>query len=145
MRTRDPSLAPLSGLRIRHFHEPWYTLQTWLRSRVAVAVVYAGSYSSDSTPRELPYAVGVVLKMQKIKINLKVGSSRSLLVCLFFGQTQGMWKCQGQGSNWHHSSEPSPHNHNASSLTCCATRELQEGILYKIFAFLHNLVSHVLV
>ena len=31
-------------------HELWYRLQTWLRSHVAVAVMEAASYSSDSTP-----------------------------------------------------------------------------------------------
>ena len=33
-----PSLALLSGLRIRHCRELWYRLQTWLGSWVAVAV-----------------------------------------------------------------------------------------------------------
>ena len=39
MRLRVPSLALLSGLRIRHCHELWCTLQTRLGSGVAVAVV----------------------------------------------------------------------------------------------------------
>ena len=44
-----PGLAQwLSGLRIRHCHEPWYRSQMRLGSGVAVAK--AGSYSSDSTP-----------------------------------------------------------------------------------------------
>jgi len=42
------SLAFLSGLRIRHCRELWS--QMWLRSCVAVVVVEASSYSSDSTP-----------------------------------------------------------------------------------------------
>ena len=33
-----PSLASLSGLRIRHCHELWCRSQTWLGSSVAVAV-----------------------------------------------------------------------------------------------------------
>ena len=33
-----PSLASLSGLRIRHYHELWYRLQTRLRSGIAVAL-----------------------------------------------------------------------------------------------------------
>ena len=33
------SLASLSGLRIRHCPELWCRLQTWLRSRVTVAVM----------------------------------------------------------------------------------------------------------
>ena len=39
-----------------------------LGSRVAMVVVQAGSYSSDSTPSlELPYTACVVLKRQKKK------------------------------------------------------------------------------
>ena len=34
----------------------------WLESCIAVAVVQAGSYNSDSTPMESPYAVGAALK-----------------------------------------------------------------------------------
>ena len=51
MRTQVWSLASLSGLRIWHCHELWYGSQTRLRSGVAVAVVQASSYSSDSTPK----------------------------------------------------------------------------------------------
>ena len=40
-------LALLSGLRIWHCRELWCRLQMWLGSRVAVALVLAGSYSSD--------------------------------------------------------------------------------------------------
>ena len=50
MRMRVPSLASLSGLRIWHCHELTCRSQTWLRSHVAVAVVQASSYSSNSTP-----------------------------------------------------------------------------------------------
>ena len=44
------SLASLIGLRIRHCHELWCRSQTQLKSGVAVAVVQAGSCSSNSTP-----------------------------------------------------------------------------------------------
>ena len=44
------SLALISGLGIWHCHELWFRSPTWLRSRVAMPVVQAGSYSSDSTP-----------------------------------------------------------------------------------------------
>ena len=44
------SLAPLSGLRIRRCHKLLCRCQTWLGSGVAVAVVWAGSCSSDCTP-----------------------------------------------------------------------------------------------
>ena len=48
----DTGLIPglLSGVRIRHCPGVWCSSQTWLESGVAVAVVYAGGYSSDSTP-----------------------------------------------------------------------------------------------
>ena len=49
-RMRIPSLTSLSGLRIWHCCGLWCMLQTWLGSCVAVAVVWAGSCSSDSTP-----------------------------------------------------------------------------------------------
>ena len=45
-----PSLALLSGSGIQCCHELWFRLQTWFRSHIAVAVVYAGSCISDSTP-----------------------------------------------------------------------------------------------
>ena len=75
MRTQVRSLALLSVLRIQHCHELWCRLQMQLGSGVAVAVVYAGSYSSDSTPsmgtsichRCSPKAAGVALKRQKKK------------------------------------------------------------------------------
>ena len=50
MRTRVPSLASLSALRIQCCHELWCWLQIQLGSWVFVAVVQAGNYSSDSTP-----------------------------------------------------------------------------------------------
>ena len=50
MRIRVQSLASLSGLRIQCCLELWYRLQTRLRSHLAVSVVQAGSYGSDSTP-----------------------------------------------------------------------------------------------
>ena len=50
MRVRVQSLASFSRLKIRCCHELWYRSQTCLRSFVAVAVVQAGSCSSDSTP-----------------------------------------------------------------------------------------------
>ena len=50
MRMQVPSLASLSALRIWHCHELWCMSQTQLRSHVAVAVVQAGSCSSNLTP-----------------------------------------------------------------------------------------------
>ena len=50
MRTRVRALASLSGLRIRHCRELRCRSLTQLGSRVAVAVAWAGSRSSNSTP-----------------------------------------------------------------------------------------------
>ena len=50
MRMWVHSLASLSGLRIQGCCEPWCRSQTRLGSCVAVAVVQAGSCSSDWTP-----------------------------------------------------------------------------------------------
>ena len=47
---RVQSLALLSGLRIRCCCELWCGSQTWLRSGVAMAVVWTGNCSSDLTP-----------------------------------------------------------------------------------------------
>ena len=50
MRVRNQSLALLSGLKIRHCCELYRRSQMWLGSCVAVAVVWASSCTSDSTP-----------------------------------------------------------------------------------------------
>ena len=50
MRWQVRFLTLLSGLRIRRCRELWYGLQTWLGSRVAVALAKASSCSSDLTP-----------------------------------------------------------------------------------------------
>ena len=47
---RIKPLSSISGLRIRRRRELWCRSQTRLGSGVAVAVVEAGGYSSDSTP-----------------------------------------------------------------------------------------------
>ena len=47
---RVQSLASLSGLRIQCCNKLQRSLQMQLEPSVAVAVVEAGSYSSDSTP-----------------------------------------------------------------------------------------------
>ena len=58
MRTQVGSLVSLTELRIRHCREQ-------LESGVAVAFVWAGGYSSNSTLTwEPPYAVGVALRRQ---------------------------------------------------------------------------------
>ena len=50
MRMQVLLLASLSGLRIRRCHELWCRSQMQLGSGVAVAVAWAGGYSSDWTP-----------------------------------------------------------------------------------------------
>ena len=50
MRARVRSLASFTSLRIWHCRELWCRSQTQLRSCVAVAVVWASSYSSNSAP-----------------------------------------------------------------------------------------------
>ena len=67
-RTQVQSLALLSGLRIQCCCELWYRSQMQLRSRVAVAVVLAGSYSSDLTPSlGTSICCGAALKRPKKK------------------------------------------------------------------------------
>ena len=60
------SLALLSGSRIWRWCKLQHRLQMRLRSSVAVAVVQAGSCSSDLTPRpwKLPDATGVAIKKE---------------------------------------------------------------------------------
>ena len=71
MRLRVQSLALLGELRIRRCYELWCRWQTWLRSRIGVAVPEAGSCSSASTP-----SLGTSIcckyspKKQKKKVNL---------------------------------------------------------------------------
>ena len=61
-------LAFLSGLRIWCCRQLWRRWQTRLGSGVAVAVVQAGSCSSDSTPAWEPlYATSMALKSKKQK------------------------------------------------------------------------------
>ena len=50
MRMWVQSLASISGLRIQRCRELWHRSQTRLGSRMAVAVVWAGGYSSYLTP-----------------------------------------------------------------------------------------------
>ena len=50
MRMQVRSLTSLGGLRIRYCSKLWHSLQMWLGSGIAVAVVWANSCSSNSTP-----------------------------------------------------------------------------------------------
>ena len=58
------SLASFSELRIRHYHELWCRLQMQLGSQIAVAVVQAGSCSSDSLESGRPLVDHVRQKRQ---------------------------------------------------------------------------------
>ena len=78
------SLASLSGLRI------WHCLscgvgQMWLRSRVAMAVVWASSCSSESTPNlGTSICFGCGPKKQKTKQQTKNTIKVRFQLCLFF-------------------------------------------------------------
>ena len=62
MRLQFLSLASLGRLRIRHCRELQRRLQTRLRSSIAVTVLWAGSWSSDSNPGLGTLAMGVALR-----------------------------------------------------------------------------------
>ena len=67
MRIQVQSLASLCGWGNQHCPELWCMPQTWLETCIAVAVAYASSCGSDSSPSlELPYATGVALKRKYI-------------------------------------------------------------------------------
>ena len=70
MRLRVQSLASLSGLKIKHCHELWCRLQTWLRSQV-VWLWHRLEATAPIRPLtwEPPYASGTALKRQKTKTN----------------------------------------------------------------------------
>ena len=59
-----------------------------------------------------------------------------LLTFVFFIHTHGMWKFLGQGSNLHHSSDPSCSRNNARSLTHWATRELLWAFLISFLVYI---------
>ena len=76
---RVRSLASLGGMGIRRCQDLWCRSQTQLGSRVAVAVVWVDSCSSDSTP-----SLGTSIchqwgpkKRQKEKEGVEVKSSRN--------------------------------------------------------------------
>ena len=77
MSFRVQSLSLLSGLRIRHCHELWCGSQMQLGSCTAVAVVYAGGYSSLAW--EPPYAAGAALEKAKRQIKKKKRKEISLV------------------------------------------------------------------
>ena len=55
LRVQVQPLASLSEWGIQHHRGRWCRLQTWLRSRIAVAVVKASSCSADPTPNLATY------------------------------------------------------------------------------------------
>ena len=80
MRLQVRSLASLSGLRIRHCHKLWYRSQTWLRSGVAVTVVYMLAAVALIRPLawEPPYAAGAAQKALKNSIEKYISLFTSL-------------------------------------------------------------------
>ena len=93
MRMQVQSLASLGRLRIQCCHELCCRSQMWLGSGVAVAVVSAGSCSSNSTPSlGTSICAGTALK-RKGKRNVNVREFPGGLVV----RTQG-FHCHGPGS-----------------------------------------------
>ena len=82
MRTQVRCLALLSGLRMQRCRELWCRSQAQLESHVAVAVVKAGSYNSDSTP-SLGTSTGAALKRPKTKKKSNDNGSYHLLSSYF--------------------------------------------------------------
>ena len=78
-----PSLASLSGLRIRRCCNLWRRLQIWLRSCVAVTVAQASSCSFD-LPLAWEYAKGMALKRKKIPLYPQIITWSFLVLVLFF-------------------------------------------------------------
>ena len=64
--------------------------------------------------------------------------STVLYLFIYFGHTGGRQKFPGQGSNLHHSSNPSHTSNNAGSLTWSATRELH-GVFCFLFWYFTSL------
>ena len=77
MRTQFLSLASLSGLRIQHCRELWCSLQTWLRSYVAVAVASASGCSSGLTP-SLGTSICCWCSPKKTKKEKKMGKGQNM-------------------------------------------------------------------
>ena len=73
-------LALLSGLRIRCCLEPWCRSQTLIRYGIAVAVVQACIYSSDSTPSLRTSICRTCSPKKKKKIVSPIGLFPSFLV-----------------------------------------------------------------
>ena len=121
-----------SGLKIRHCRKLQPKSGMQFISGIAVAVVQAGSCTSDLTP-SLGIAICCEYGPKKdVRVHTHTHtkphtSCVGFLLCfiLFFGCSHGTWKFLGQGSNPHHSSDLSCYSDNPESLTRCATRELQ--------------------
>ena len=75
------SLASLSGLRIWHCQKMWCSLQMWLGSGVAVAVVQAGTCSSDLTPRP---GNSICCRCGKRKKKKKIKTKKSVMITYVF-------------------------------------------------------------
>ena len=86
LRWRVQALASLSGLRIQCCHEPWYRLQTQLRSGIAVAVWCRPAATAPIRPLgwEPPHAASVALKS---KILMIIITDRQKLLDSDRGQT----------------------------------------------------------
>ena len=102
MRMQVRSLASLSGFRIQRCCELWYRSQTRLRSRIAVAVTQASSYSSSSTP-----SLGTFMSHRcRPKKPKKKNTGGSVWLCVIHTQTTNLYMrmCGVSPSSWFKSS-----------------------------------------
>ena len=75
MRVHVQSLALLGGLRIWHCRDLWCRSQMHFGSGVAMAVVYAGGYSSDLTPS---LGVSICRRFSPQKQNKKTQTNKKM-------------------------------------------------------------------
>ena len=111
------SLASLSGLRIWSCYELWCRLQLKLRSGIAMAVVYTGSYSSNRTP-SLGTSTYLGYSPKKTKNKIKVLNFCAFCFVLVLAAPFACKSSPGQRPNRSHSSDT------IQSFDCEATREL---------------------
>ena len=95
MRTQVRSLASLSGLRVQHCSELWCRSQTRFGSGVAVAVVEASRYSSNSAPSlGTSIGVGAALKRQQANKNKTKYVIQPLSRILWFSRNSFYYKAK---------------------------------------------------
>ena len=93
-----PSLALLRVLRIQHWHELRCRSQKRLGTHVTMAVVWAGSYSSDSTPH-LGTSICCMFG-PKIKKKLRIQGKREQISELLERDAVSASKTQPNTQSW---------------------------------------------